>query len=285
MNVTEKKGSLRQVLRWVVAVLFLFSCSPQKPSSENETEKQTLRRSDSFFGLHFDFHANKNDSAIGKTFTAEMIDSLLIMVQPDYIQVDCKGHPGISSYPTKVGNAAPGFVKDPLKIWREVTRKHKVALFVHYSGVWDDASAEKHPEWMTLNAEGKKIGGRMSVKGPYVDSLLIPQFKELIDNYDIDGCWVDGECWALQADYSPEMLSAFRAETGIQQIPKSFANRVVTSLMRLTGKRFDSMWRITPTSCTATNPDFRLPATGRFRRTCPNRWISTLILFPAISVM
>ena len=224
MNTMEKTVSFRQTLWWVVAALFLLSCSPQTTSPENETEKQTLRRSDSFFGLHFDFHANKNDSVIGKTFTAEMIDSLLTMVQPDYIQVDCKGHPGISSYPTKVGNAAPGFVKDPLKIWREVTRKHNVALFVHYSGVWDDASAEKHPDWMALNAEGKKIGGRMSVKGPYVDSLLIPQFKELIDNYDIDGCWVDGECWALQADYSPKMLNAFRAETGIQQIPKSFSD-------------------------------------------------------------
>ena len=222
MNTTEKRISIRLAFLCVAAGLFLFSCSPEKPKTE--TEKQTLRRSDSFFGLHFDFHANKNDSVVGKTFTAEMIDSLLTMVQPDYIQVDCKGHPGISSYPTKVGNAAPGFVKDPLKIWREVTRKHNVALFVHYSGVWDDASAEKHPEWMALNAEGKKIDGKMSVKGPYVDSLLIPQFKELIDNYDIDGCWVDGECWALQADYSTEMLNAFRAETGIQQIPKSFSD-------------------------------------------------------------
>jgi hypothetical protein len=148
MNTTEKKISIQLAFLCVAVGLFLFSCSPGKPKTETETEKQTLRRSDSFFGLHFDFHANKNDSAVGKTFTAEMIDSLLTMVQPDYIQVDCKGHPGISSYPTKVGNAAPGFVKDPLKIWREVTRKHNVALFVHYSGVWDDASAEKHPEWM-----------------------------------------------------------------------------------------------------------------------------------------
>ena len=224
MNTTEKKISIRLTFLCVAASLFLFSCSPEKPNTETETEKPTLRRSDSFFGLHFDFHANKNDSAVGETFTAEMIDSLLTMVQPDYIQVDCKGHPGISSYPTKVGNAAPRFVKDPLKIWREVTRKHHVALYVHYSGVWDDASAERHPAWMALDAQGKRISGKMSVKGPYVDSLLIPQFKELIDNYDIDGCWIDGECWALQADYSPEMISAFRAETGIRQIPKAFAD-------------------------------------------------------------
>lgn len=204
--------------------LFLHSCSPEKSNKENEIEKETLRRSESFFGLHFDFHANKNDSAIGETFTAGMIDTLLTMVKPDYIQVDCKGHPGISSYPTKVGNGAPRFVKDPLKIWREVTRKHQVALFVHYSGVWDDASAEKHPEWMALDAQGRRINGRMSVKGPYVDSLLIPQFKELIDVYGIDGCWIDGECWALPVDYSEKMIRDFRAETGILSVPKSFTD-------------------------------------------------------------
>ncbi len=105
MNRTDSVILFRLVFLGMAAFLILFSCSPQKRTPESATEKQTLRRSDSYFGLHFDFHANKNDSAIGKTFTAEMIDSLLTMVQPDYIQVDCKGHPGISSYPTKVGNA------------------------------------------------------------------------------------------------------------------------------------------------------------------------------------
>jgi len=203
--------------------LFLTSCSSQETGKKEEDHVKTLRRSESFFGLHFDFHATKNDSTIGKTFTAEMIDSMLTMVKPDYIQVDCKGHPGISSYPTKVGNPAPGFVKDPMKIWREVTRKHHVALFVHYSGVLDKESGIKHPEWEAIDSNGEKIEGEMSVKGPYADSLLIPQFKELIDNYGIDGCWIDGECWALKPDYSLNMQKAFRAETGIKKIPKSFS--------------------------------------------------------------
>lgn len=200
----------------------LSACSPKAPVPAGESPRQTLRRSDSFFGLHFDFHASETDSFIGKTFTPEMVDSLLTLVKPDYIQVDCKGHPGISSYPTEVGNPAPGFVKDPMKIWREVTRKHGVALFVHYSGVWDGASALKHPDWTAVDANGRRSDSRMSVKGPYVDSLLIPQFKELIGKYDIDGCWIDGECWALGPDYSRKMLDAFRAETGIKNVPKSF---------------------------------------------------------------
>jgi len=89
---------------------------------------QPKKRADSFFGIHFDFHATLDDKEIGKTFTAEMIDSFLTIVKPDFVQVDCKGHPGYTSYPTKVGNQAGGYTKDILKIWREVTAKHNVAL-------------------------------------------------------------------------------------------------------------------------------------------------------------
>ncbi len=181
--------------------------------------KKPLRSAESFFGLHFDFHATNNDKEIGKTFNAGTIDSMLTLIKPDYIQIDCKGHPGISSYPTKVGNPAPGFVKDVYKIWRDVTAKHGVGLFVHYSGVIDNEAVKKHPEWAAKNRDGKISETNTSVMGPYVDKLLIPQMKELIDNYKIDGAWIDGESWALGLDYSKEMLDAFHKETGITSVP------------------------------------------------------------------
>ncbi|MBX3007066.1 MAG: alpha-L-fucosidase [Melioribacteraceae bacterium] len=184
-----------------------------------ESNKNTLRRAESFFGLHFDFHATNNDKEIGKTFNAATIDSMLALIKPDYIQVDCKGHPGISSYPTKVGNPAPGFEKDVYKIWRDVTAKHGVGLFVHYSGVIDNEAVKRHPEWASVDRDGKISVTNNSVMGPYVDQLLIPQIKELIDNYQIDGAWVDGESWALKLDYSKNMLDAFKKETGITSVP------------------------------------------------------------------
>jgi hypothetical protein len=184
-----------------------------------ESNKNPLRRAESFFGLHFDFHATNNDKEIGKTFNAGTIDSMLALIKPDYIQVDCKGHPGISSYPTKVGNAAPGFIKDPLRIWRDETNKHGIGLFVHYSGVIDNEAVKKNPDWAAINRDRKISETNTSVVGPYVDRLLIPQLKELIDNYKIDGAWVDGESWALGLDYSKNMLDAFHKETGITSVP------------------------------------------------------------------
>lgn len=187
--------------------------------TNNEENPKFIGRANSFFGLHFDFHATQNDNQIGKTFYAETIDSMLSLIKPDYIQVDCKGHPGISSYPTKVGNPAPGFVKDINKIWRDVTAKHGVGLFVHYSGVIDNEAVKMHPEWAAINRDGKISVTNTSVMSPYVDKLLIPQMKELIDNYKIDGAWIDGESWALGLDYSKSMLDAFHKETGITSVP------------------------------------------------------------------
>ena len=99
------------------------------------TGQERLRRDQSFLGVHMDFHAGPENKDIGANTTPEMVQALLDMIHPDYIQVDCKGHPGYSSYPTEVGNRAPGVTGDPLKVWREVTARNGVALYMHYSGV------------------------------------------------------------------------------------------------------------------------------------------------------
>ena len=181
--------------------------------------KQTLRRADSFFGFHFDFHAGADCNQIGHLLTEEMIDTFLLQTQPDYIQVDCKGHNGYSSYPTQVGNQAPGFEKDILQLFREVTRKHHVALYVHYSGIWDNVAMQAHPEWAARHADGTPDTQKASFYGAYDDSLLIPQLKELAQR-GIDGIWVDGECWAAIPDYSDTMRVRYQELTGHTTLPQ-----------------------------------------------------------------
>ena len=82
--------------------------------------------------------------------TPALLDAMLRKVRPDYVQCDCKGHPGISSYPTRVGTPAPGFVRDPLRIWRDATARRGVGLYMHYSGVFDTAALKGHPDWALL---------------------------------------------------------------------------------------------------------------------------------------
>lgn len=201
--------------------IFFLSIWPDHLSTQPTNYPPRLKRSESFLGIHFDFHARKECQNIGQQVDREMVAYLLDLVQPDYVQCDCKGHPGISSYPTKVGNSAPCIVKDPLKIWREVTAERGVALYLHYSGVWDNEAVAKNPQWARVNEKNESDQRLTSVFGPYMDSLLIPQLRELCDEYQVDGVWVDGECWAVERDYGPQAIQAFQTQTGIQTIPRN----------------------------------------------------------------
>ncbi len=168
-----------------------------------------MKRKDSFFGLHFDYHANADTKNIGKELDTNVIERIVTEVKPDFIQCDTKGHPGFCSYPTKVGNPAPGLERDILKEWRAVTKKHDVMLFSHYSGIWDKKAMADHPDWASVRKDGE-ITDRASVFGDYAEKLLIPQLKELATEYEMDGAWVDGECWALTFDYTDNARLAWR---------------------------------------------------------------------------
>ena len=83
------------------------------------------KRADSFFGLHFDFHASpaKCTAPIGGTLKEEDIREICRLLKPDFLQIDCKGHAGWASYPTECGNAMPDIAGDPLALWRRVTKE------------------------------------------------------------------------------------------------------------------------------------------------------------------
>ena len=246
-------------------LIIMLSCSElfaQKPVP-------VLKRSQSFFGLHFDFHANETDSAIGKTLTEEMVDSMLTMVKPDFIQVDCKGHPGYSSYPTKVGIQAPGIINDPLKIFRKVTAKHGVALYVHYSGVFDVQALKKHPEWAVINADGKPDVEKTSVHSEYVRALMIPQFKELIKDYGINGVWVDGDCWGTKPDYGNAALQKFTSQTGITVIPLNQKDTGYFNFLEFSRRSFIEYVRAYVDSMHAFDPNFQVASNWAYSSFMP----------------
>lgn len=173
-----------------------------------------------FFGIHYDLHANLNDTVLGRDVTPDLLRAAWEKIRPDWIQCDCKGHPGYTSWPTKVGYPAPGIVRDALRIHRDVTRDLGLPLVMHYSGIWDEAAIYHHPDWARINASGGVERGHACPRSGYVDELLIPQMLELIDEYAVDGFWVDGDIWATAPCYCPRCRAAFTAQTGQLDPPR-----------------------------------------------------------------
>ncbi|MCW5963070.1 MAG: hypothetical protein KIT83_03450 [Bryobacterales bacterium] len=178
------------------------------------------RRADSFFGMHFDLHPGPNDPALGKDLRKEQVLRFLDAVKPNYVQYDCKGHAGWLGYPSQVGPSAPNIVQDSLAIWREATRERGVALYIHFSGVWDTQAVTRHPEWAAITREGKGDPEKASTFGPYVDALMLPQLREAASKYQLDGVWVDGECWAVRPDWGEKPRQQFLTATGLGRVPE-----------------------------------------------------------------
>lgn len=175
------------------------------------------------FGMHYDLHPQATDTELGAKITHENLRKALKKINPDWIQCDCKGHAGYTAWPTKYGTLSPGYIKDAMRIHSDVCHELGIKLGVHYSGVIDVVACEKHPEWEAKAPKGPdgKAQGYSSVHksvcphSAYYDELLIPQFMELIDNYDIDGFWVDGDCWGVLPCYCDKCTGEFKEKYGI----------------------------------------------------------------------
>ncbi|MCL4402205.1 MAG: hypothetical protein M1436_06035, partial [Acidobacteria bacterium] len=120
-----------------------------------QTGRRPLRRSDCFFGFHFDLHPTDRDPALGRDVSDEMVEHFLARTRPDYVQYDYKGHVGYVGYPSKVSASAPN-VKNSLEIWRRITARNGVGLFIHFSGVLDGVAVTDHPEWARIGPDGTR---------------------------------------------------------------------------------------------------------------------------------
>ena len=188
-----------------------------------------------YFGLHYDLHAGEEDTEIGGRCDVDQLAAALQRVGVDFVQTDCKGHPGYTSWFSKVEHAsvAPHLQHDALLAWREASRRLGLPLHCHYSGIWDGAAAKRNPSWVVVPAKPpaeqeelkQNAGGFareiMCPRGPYLEELMIPQMKELIDRYDVDGFWIDGDLWGAQPCYCERCRAAYAEETGHAEPPES----------------------------------------------------------------
>jgi len=263
MSIDRSLVGSRQVRSFLPAVFgTIFACLLTMVSLAAEAPRMT--RAEAFLGIHFDFHAGDDCDRVGARTTPEMVQTVIDKVQPDYLQIDCKGHRGYSSYPTKVGQPAPGFVGDPLRIWREVTRQRGIPLFMHYSGVWDDHAVATHPPWAAVKANGQPDSRAASVFGPYVDMLLIPQLRELAGEYGVDGVWIDGDCWGTTPDYGQKAVREFCEQTGAVSAPRKAGEPYWKECMEFHREGFRRYLRHYVDELKASHPDFQVISNWAF---------------------
>ena len=128
-----------------------------------------------YFGMHYDLHAGAGDTDLGSRCGMEELVPMLELTAPDFVQTDCKGHPGYTSWFSKVPNASvpPGLKHDAMMQWRQATRKLGLPLHCHYSGVWDAAAGARQ---MLISAERRAFAAQRARQVVYVELTMHPEF-------------------------------------------------------------------------------------------------------------
>lgn len=173
-------------------------------------------------GLHYDFHATPADREIGRDLEVDELVDLWRRIGPDWVQCDTKGHPGYASYPSRIGPRPELIPRDPLRAYRDASRKLGLPLVSHYCSLLDETAGSR-PEWARVDQDGRSSGRHVCVNSGHRDDFMVPQLLEVIDEYGIDGVWVDGDVWATAPCYCERCQELFRRSTGATAVPRSEA--------------------------------------------------------------
>jgi hypothetical protein len=263
------KLSRREFVQGVPALLLSRPLAGAQSSAAGAPAR--LARKDCFFGLHFDLHPNQKDTDLGRDLTDEMVSHLLETCRPDFIQYDSKGHPGYLGFPSKTGMSAPGIVQDSLAVWRRVTAAHGVALYNHFSGVLDGYAITQHPDWARVGPDGKRDPQETSLFSPYERELMIPELIEVALKYDLDGSWVDGDCWAVRPDYCDAARHKFLEKTGIAVLPKKPEDRGWKEFLEMQREQFRQYVALYVDALHRAKPGYQITSNWMYSTFAPER--------------
>jgi len=176
----------------------------------------------SMMNLLVDYYPEVQFRPYGSGVTRENVLPVLRDLELGYLCIYAKGHSGYTTWPSALKTAHNMLAGDMPKFFREVTRETNTRLVLYYSGQLDGIAGLRHPEWRMHHLDGSDqrlfddftffTSYANCPHSGYWDEWVAVQLRELIEWYDPDGIWVDGD-WAGPC-YCARCTERFRAETG-----------------------------------------------------------------------
>ena len=152
-----------------------------------------------FRQVHLDFHTSEHIKGIGEDFDKKQFQEALKKGHIDSITLFSKCHHGWAYHPSKANDMHPHLKFDLLKAQIEAAREIGVKTPVYLSAGLDEKIVLRHSEWAVRNRDESTTWvksfseagyHKLCFNTPYLDYLL-PQIKEVCENYQPDGIFLD----------------------------------------------------------------------------------------------
>ena len=145
-----------------------------------------------------------------------------------------------SFYPTKIGTPDPTLDRDCFGEFTRALKKRGIRRLAYFPTNHDPGYCKSHPEWVfnrdpsvTVATEANRSESCMlCVNSPYLDEVAIPQMKEVLSLYDVDGFFIDNilQPFVMNNCYCKYCRELFKKEVGGEMPldntdPRAFAYR------------------------------------------------------------
>ena len=161
-----RRSFIKDTSAAAATVAFFSSILPVFPSEVEAQERMDNWFNNIYRQLHLDAHLGGFEE-IYRNFDADAAAKIFeeIGVQ----MVSYMAQDGPSYYPTKIGNMHPGLDRDFVGEFTRALKKRGIKTIVYFAYSLESCH-----------------------NGPWVDEVYIPQMKEIIELYDVDGFFPDG---------------------------------------------------------------------------------------------
>lgn len=152
-----------------------------------------------FRQVHLDFHTSEAIPGIAKNFSKQQFQDTLRRGHVNSITVFSKCHHGWAYHPSTANEMHPYLDYDLLGAMIEAAHEIGVKTPVYISAGLDEKMARRHPEWLVRRENEETTWAKSFMEPgyhlfcyntPYLDYLM-EQVKEVVENYDADGIFLD----------------------------------------------------------------------------------------------
>lgn len=151
--------------------------------------------------VHLDFHTSQHITGIGAAFDADEFADTLKRAHVNSVTCFARCHHGYIYYDTQVNpeRRHPHLTRNLLAEQIEACHKRDIRVPIYTTIQWDQFTADQHPEWLALTADGKVQGTppyeagfyrNLCVNSPYFD-FLQAHVQEILQTFPVDGFFFD----------------------------------------------------------------------------------------------
>ena len=157
--------------------------------------------------IHLDFHTSPYIEGIGARFDAKEFVKTLRDAHVNSVNLFAKCHHGMYYYPTAIGTMHPNLSFDLFGEQLRTCKENGIRALAYSCVSWNEDWADRHPEWLTLGADGTvgtiPAGVKPTDARPFYtwrhichnnreyQEILKAEYREIYDRYHPDGFWID----------------------------------------------------------------------------------------------